>query len=461
LIVFSLLITILITCIEMTIKYKFNLQMTNQLQPEFYNKLWIHQAPQSVDFSNSFRRDYTSCYSKEKKEDLICDAIKYYSYDLIDHIVNPSEKVIIAAITRCHYYFQKIENPTPNMIAEYLSFRVYADDYNKYKFQLTDKHLNYILSKNIQILQHIEQPTEDQYWIALKNSIYAIEYIKQQTIEMCEYATNISNYSYNYNIWCNRETLIKSLQHYNSIVIKNIIENRNFVHYFYFAPGEYHTLENILKVVKHDPEFIQHLSHCSRTDSKVNIPLSQELCNIAFKESIAAIKFIPAEFQTEEMKSDVLEKNIHLFQHIANKDKELCQRAFSNNKLAIMSIPFEYQTLEICENCIETSHRLYLLESCAIITEKLLKHVFTLQHTIPKVQRFNFIVDFNENALLRIISVRPSLIKELSEEKQTDILVRKALELDGYTIQHVKNKTEEYKALAVKSQPLCVKYLKN
>jgi hypothetical protein len=113
----------------------------------------------------------------------------------------------------------------------------------------------------------------------------------------------------------------------------------------------------------------------------------------------------------------------------------------------------------MCETSIENSGDVYLLEYCSIITEKLLKHVFTIQNKIPRVNRFKFISNFNEDSLLKIISVRPHLIGELSKDKQTDMLVKKALELDGYNIQHIKNKTEEYKNLALTSQPLAIKYL--
>jgi hypothetical protein len=286
------------------------MQMSNILQSEFYDKLWIHQVPQSMDFSDSFRHDY-NCY-RSNKEDVICDAIKYYSYDLVDYITNPSEKVIIAAIARSCSYFNKIKDPTPNMIVEYFCHSFYIDKYNQYSSQLTDKHINHILSRNIEILPYIENPTEDQCWMALRCNIHAIKYIKKQTVKMCEFVTCSSNN--NYGISYSSEELINSLQYFNDNIIKNILYNWKLSKYFYLVPSEYHTFKNILIVINHDSDFIQYLIHPSHTSPKINLPLTQDLCNIVFNQSMSAIKFIPEEFQTEAIKLKIIEYNIYLYQ---------------------------------------------------------------------------------------------------------------------------------------------------
>lgn len=92
----------------------------------------------------------------------------------------------------------------------------------------------------------------------------------------------------------------------------------------------------------------------------------------------------------------------------------------------------------------------------------MLNYIFKAEYNkqIPKKDRFNFICYFNEDALIRILKVKPDLLRILSTDQQTDKLVSQVLQSDGYALQHIVNPTKEQIEIALLQQPKAIKYVK-
>lgn len=78
--------------------------------------------------------------------------------------------------------------------------------------------------------------------------------------------------------------------------------------------------------------------------------------------------------------------------------------------------------------------------------------------TGPRKERFNFLHDYSEADLLKVLQVRPNLFMYLKPEQQSDTLIRHVLNWDGYCYCYIKNKSLEYLKLALKNEPKAIKY---
>ena len=78
---------------------------------------------------------------------------------------------------------------------------------------------------------------------------------------------------------------------------------------------------------------------------------------------------------------------------------------------------------------------------------------------LPRTNRYDFIFNFDEDVLVKIVKAMPNLLKILPQKRKTDRIIKTVLSEDGYSIQYVENKTKEYYDLAIKTSPGAEKYL--
>jgi hypothetical protein len=92
----------------------------------------------------------------------------------------------------------------------------------------------------------------------------------------------------------------------------------------------------------------------------------------------------------------------------------------------------------------------------------MLNYIFKAEYNkqIPKKDRFNFICYFDEDVLIRILKVKPDLLRILSTDQQTDRLIREVLQSDGYALQHIINPNKEHIKIALLQQPKAIKFVK-
>jgi len=183
--------------------------------------------------------------------------------------------------------------------------------------------------------------------------------------------------------------------------------------------------------------------------------LTQELCDDIFEIDPSQFKYIPAEYQTADMICKIKRIHPELLRHVTNLTKEICEDVIKINQNAIEYIPPEYQTEEICKLAIKG--RGSNLRWCHIITKDMINIILKTTGG-PRKNRFDFVKSFNESDILRIIPSFPSIIKYLNPEQQTDTIIRKALNTDGYCYQYVINKCHDYLEIALTNQPKAIKY---
>jgi N-glycosylase/DNA lyase len=434
-------------------KMKELLANENQIMPSFYDNVnrnsgnwWLFRR------GANFKSEYDWEVDKEK---IICEGINAYWITLMNHIKNPSENVIITAISRHSDYFKSINKPTKNMIIAYVVKK--DEEFAKYEKQFSETEIETIVEKNPNIIKHIANQSEKLCWIALKRNLKTIEFVKNQTDEMCEYVTDINSFPKESRHYDYPEKIIANLKKFNDKVVKNIMYNHHLIGYFRYVPEKYRkfTVKDTIYAIKLSPYFIKFV------DEK-----TQDLCNLAYSLETykRIIEHIPAEFQTEMIIYDTLNQSYHNLQYVHNKTKEFCEFAFAKNIDAIKYIPLEFQTKEMCMKAIEKS--ISNLEYCMVIDNDIMHYVFYVQPIKQRTKRFNFIVEAarkmspekRDEYLSRVISVRRGILGCLTDDEQTETLIKTALKIDGYALRYIKNKKPEYIKLALEMEPKAVKY---
>ncbi|AGC02354.1 hypothetical protein H012_gp095 [Acanthamoeba polyphaga moumouvirus] len=443
----------------------------NILKPDFYNHLEVilYNGPPNTLYGKY--HGYVG-YGEYGCEDGIIKALdKCWSVDyLFDNIINPSDKVIIAYLKKRKSSFDKIKNPSRNVI----KFAI-TQDYKiflKYKHLFNENEILEILAECPNIIEFIEQPTYLMCRLVIEKNSWCIEYIKNPSHKLCELAieknpmsicyidknnqtpelcknaiigicSNSSRYYSNSNI-------LKKLQYIDDEIIDEIINSKFLLCEYNSIPKEYLTEERIKNCITKCPECIKHMDE-----------LTQELCDLAFNNNYKTIKYIPHQFQLTYMTNFIKNNDIYyLIPFIKDLDQNYCDNMFNHYWSNIKYIPPEFQTKEMCKKVVKEDYN--YLQYCAHIDNNILDEIF-MSHQLkntPKKDRFNFIKYFENDVIVRIIKVRPYIISVLPEEKQSDEIIRTALNANGYTLEYVINKRFEYIELALKNQPKAIKHIK-
>nr|WBF70214.1 hypothetical protein [Megavirus caiporensis] len=416
----------------------------NILTSEFYKHLTVvlYNGPPETIYGKF--SDFTLRSGNEKT---IIKAIQECEdkTTLYKNIINPSDNVTIAYLKEEYFGFKNVKNPSKPVIK--FAIVEYNEIFDKYKHLFNYQETLELIEKSPWIIKYIESPTIEQYKMALSKDGFVICCIENQTLELCKMALKqIINDDHCYA----HGTILKNMKHIDDKMIDLIIDSKFLLHEFKNIPKKFLNLVNIEKIIKNCPMCLKDM------DNKL---LTQELCELAFDRDIKSVQYIPHIYQTEYMTDKIkLGKYYNLIPYIKNLDREYCNQMFQDSLQNIKFIPHEYQSKEMCIKAIEY-HYTYL-KYCAHIDDEILNIIFKSKcmANIPKKDRFKFILDFDDNIIIKIIRAEPNLLSIIPENRQSDEIVKQALATNGWSLQYVINKKEEYVKIALENQPMAVKY---
>ncbi len=186
----------------------------------------------------------------------------------------------------------------------------------------------------------------------------------------------------------------------------------------------------------------------------------QYSCDELFRSNIEMFsQFIP-KFQTQEMINKIIEKDqYYLLKYCPHLSQEICDLVVKYQVENIQYIPKENIVDELAYYVVEEDPS--LLQFCPNIDRKLMMHIFRSKKmsSLPRIDRYNFIIDFDEDVLVKIVKAIPNVFRVLPQKRKTDKIIKTVLSEDGYCIQYVENKTKEYTDIAIKKSPGAKKYL--
>jgi hypothetical protein len=250
---------------------------------------------------------------------------------------------------------------------------------------------------------------------------------------------------------------------------------------------KYISIEMLDEFLKFNPNFIKEYI-TKYPDHKLSKEKLETIYKNIIDYSITNICYIDHKYQTPEMidkvKNDrygvmyykyfynIEETGQQLYLEAFEKDPnnihcipkkyithEMYERAFKHDPQNIRHIPSEFQTAEMCK--IAAAKDVKLIEYCEYIDLEMLLYVHKQCIKLPRKNRFDFIRYFNNDKIVKILKVMPDLLRIIPAYRLNDLMIRSALETDGYVLQYVENQTHEYIEIALRSQPNAKKYIKS
>lgn len=417
----------------------------NILTNEFYKHLTVvlyNGPPETIygKFSDfSLRSGNEKTIIKAIRE---CQSKK----SLYKNIINPSDNVTIAYLEKEYFGFKDVKNPSKRVIQ--FAITKYNEVFDKYKHLFNYQETLELIEKSPWIIKYIESSTYEQCKTAVSKDGFVISCIENQTLDLCKEALNQiinNNHCYIYG------NILRNMKCIDDKMIDLIINSRFLLHEFKNIPEKFLNQDIIEKIITKCPMCLKDIN---------DKYLTPELCELAFDRNIESIQYIPHIYQTDQMINKIkFGKYYNLIPYIKNLDQEYCNQMFQDSLQNIKFIPHEYQTKEMCIKTIEY-HYTYL-KYCGYIDNEILNMIFKSKYmvNIPKKDRFKFILDFDDNIIMRIIKVKPYLLSIIPENRQSDEIVKQALTTNGYSLEYVINKKEEYIKIALENQPKAIKYV--
>lgn len=399
----------------------------NILTKEFYDNLIV------VIYNGPPETLYGKYVGFVPTEDGICLAIKKcaFAFELFKHIINPSEKVILSYVDK--YGPGGLKNPSKKVILH--AINKYPGYLVGFEDMFEEKEFLEMIKKNPFVIKYIPNPTYAMLKLCVSLNGFTIVYIEKelQTMELCKISiTEI--YTNRRNDFFFGKNLIECLAYFDDEIVDMIIAIKNIVIGFNHIPKKFITIERFEKAFETNHDVIE---------------LSKNL---------------PSEFVTKEMADTVKKHKMQkYYQYIVkyfekSELKEIFDNMFMIDYRDIRNIPEEFQDYKMCHRASNEDY--YLLEFCYHIDKKILSDIFKKMTNTPKKTRFKFINNFNEDAIIRLITVDERLILALEEGKMTHKLIHEMLKSNGYNLQYVKNQTQEYVKIALSNQPKAEKYVK-
>lgn len=474
----------------------------NIILPDFFKNL--HYDPYEGS-SETFYKKYTKPVRNESqllKVVKFCDSVFHF-------IINPSALVIAEYCRKYSFRLDEFKNISKELLLECIKNDYHV--YKKYAHRLDEYEILDLIGVNPKIIGLIVNLTYEMKLKAIDVDPNAISYIKEQTLELCK--NSIRQIYKNYLLGNEIQINASEFKFFDEEIVDLILDIPKFKVKFENIPNYLWTMERIIKAIKNDPFIISNAyleklnQECYQTAFDTNIgilkyipiifqtkkmkeivkeknpiqfeenriyllktkweyakweyakqnpvKMSQKLCDKIFAQFVDQFKYIPAEFQTQNMVECLKKYHFrgYLIPYIANKSEGLYICFFNKNTDNIKYIPAEFQTVEMCEK--SANDNKMNVEYCEHITENMLRKIFE-NSSCRRKERFDFINNFNEKALAKILTVRPHLLGIIT--KQTDYLIRTALKHNGYCFQNIHNKTIDYLRLALENQPLAIKY---
>jgi len=395
----------------------------NILLPDFYNYLEvvIYNGPPNTIWGKYYGRVISG------NELSILAALKacYSSDALFRNIVNPSDNVILYYLSDSCIHLLKNTKLNPSKILIKQAILINGENFKDFKSLFDQKEILEIIENNLD-----RNP-----------GCYIYRDVDDLTLEMCKLIVSQSKYMYS--------DLLKYIKHWDTELINMIINHKSITSNLEIIPNL--SLDQINEAILINPR---------RLKCFTNIIFDKDIYINLYDKDPECIEFIPYEFQTDHMHSDIRSKHLQFVIFLRDRNQDDFNRLFDRYIGNIRLIPKEFQTLQMTKDCIDYDK--YLLKHCYCIDNDILTLIFksTKNRNVPKKDRFDFIRNFEEDALIRITKIKPSLLKVLSENKQTDRLIKEILQFNGYALQDVINPTKEHIDIALLQEPKAIKYVK-
>jgi len=282
----------------------------------------------------------------------------------------------------------------------------------------------------------------------------------------------------NFNLECFNDEEITKLY---ELVFEN---NQNSIRYM---EPKYITQHMLHQYIKHNPDFLKQYmdnfpEHKIQEDDLKSIHIQQ------LKKNLHNFTSIDPRYQTpemilmmkkntygvryyhhihnideigEELYNDAFEKNPNNIAYIPDKYKTfpMCDKAVAHNISNITHVPTKFQTLAMCKTVTCKNH--LSIRYCEYIDMDMLQSIYKQQILVPKKERFKFINYLDDEKVIKILKLMPLLLRVIEKSKLKDIMIKTALETDGYALQYVNDQTPEYIEIALKNQPKAQKYVKH
>lgn len=390
------------------------MESENILLPKFYDYLEvvIYNGPPNTIYGKYYGRVTSG------DEYSILTALKgcCCTSALFRNIVNPSDNVILCYLSIWSYKLLKDVKLNPSKSLIYESILINDVNFKDYKLEFSEHEIIKLLKQGANIYKYIDDLTLEMSKLVLQN----------------KYSKDLTYFKY-----------------WDDELIDMIIADKYIISNFNIIPDL--SLNQIIKAILINP---------LRLKCSTNIIFDKDLYINSYEQDHNCIEYIPYDFQTEYMHTDVRTNHLLCVTFLRDKNQDDFDKLISEYSGNIRYVPEEFQTSEMCIKCVE--YYKPSLEYCYYIDNEILISIFKSEDNknIPKKDRFNFIKHFNEDALIRILKVKIDLLRVLSEDKQTNRLVREILQLDGYGLQYVINPTKEHIEIALLQQPKAIKYVK-
>lgn len=423
------------------------LMAENILLLEFYNYLDIeiyNGPPETIEIP------YTKPVLSGNEHSIIkaleaCGPLMLFKY-----IYNPSDNVILLYLRKytytCLKYIKINRKPSKYLVQN--AILINGQNFKDYKDMFSEQEIIKFLEHNPHILQSIDNPTYEMYKIAMSKRGRLITHVANQTLELCKLA--IKNIIEEKGTYFNHCDFLKHIKFWDDEMSDMIVNDRRFCDNLDIIPNL--SIEKIEKAILINPMRLKCFS---------NIIFSEEIYVKAYNINFECIKFIPENCQTDDICNDIRNKYLIYIQYSRDKNIDDFNKLISQNYKNIQFIPENYQTIEMCKLVVNQNYS--YLNYCYCIDKEMLFNIFKSKYMkeTPKKERFDFIIGYDEAALIRIIKVDTRLLRTLPENKQTDNLIKEILKQDGYALQYVISPTQEHFDIALQNQPNAIKYVKS
>lgn len=395
----------------------------NILNDDFYDNIIYNGPPQTRSEEPMFRL----LAANMGIEYAIIWALDLTGNNLFKYITNPSRKVLNKAIS------------------------MDCDLYDKYKDKLIEDDLIKIVQTNgsglfgpygWRLLYKLDPQPTTVIKAALEADSAAIEAVKNQTAELCEYCVFHERFCH------------LSLDHIKCRTEK--IENKIFENVtngrwsFKYLPKKLITRDLLEKtVVKDYDDSLQYVVN-HRLVKLGWDGISSHLSDDLVDESLVTLA-------TSNPKSSN-------FRYVPDSLKtiEMCRKFIKLSIHNLMWTPNKYKLSDVTDYTILKDSAVYKYIENEHITSALAKMIYSF-NTNTKRHKFNFINDCTDDEIMILLRYYPGMYRNLSSGRKTFEITTHAVTLDGWNLQYVPDKyyNDEIYNIAIGCQPGAIKYKRN
>lgn len=419
------------------------MKITGEPEQEGYDKTKI-----LVDNLNEIPLTDTNGY--------VSGGIKFYEMDqLFSQLSSPSGGGI---------YFRKVIIPNDATVVQkpdhYLTNKIILLERMKIcDMTIWNNEKTYIteLKKNPTLIKYVKNISPELGLELVKKQPNIIDYIDDQTHEMCVHALT------------EQPHLLNKIKHPTFEMFREVIKKKaQFIYQIYKIVSEEQLIElfdlnmAIFSTMQYSMDQLPHNTNYKRYALNKNGLLlefvnskTQELCNIAFENTIYAFKHIPDHFKTYDMCVKVLEIDVKAFSIIPQRylDNELCLKYLKIYPQLINKI--HNPTDEMCME-VSTTMPSFLSKVKNI---ELLDGVDPIKIIKSNPLHIKNIVSPTYEMFLEAVKGNGNLLHLVPSQMVTDELNMAAIKQNGNAIKHVINQTKELCFESLKQDPNNLQYI--